>query len=86
MMQAYRASSMHLDGQAWNDKADYYARKEEEEKVRKEFNVPSGIGTGVGISKLQKSRHQLSSMASQAVQSRMAQLDKKRAQKGNKWC
>jgi hypothetical protein len=73
--------SMCLDGQAWKDKTDYYARKEEEEKVRQDFHVSSG--GGAGGSKLQRSRHQLSSMAAQAVQSRIAQLERQRAQKEN---
>ena len=73
---------MRLDGQTWADKVDYFARKDEEEKVRQEFSVASAGGAAVG-SKLQKSRHQLSSMAAQAVQSKIAQLERKRVQKEN---
>ena len=75
---------MRIDGQTWS-KEQYYARKEEEAKIRKEFNVTEGSLhiTGAAGTKQQKSKHQLSTLAAQAVRDKMNLVEKKKVEKAS---
>lgn len=76
---------MQIDGGTWA-KEEYLARKKEEAKIRQEFNVSEasmGMGGNVPNAKMQKSKHQLSSLAAQAVRDKINLMERKKVQKTN---
>ena len=74
---------MQIDGGTWA-KEEYLARKKEEAKIRQEFNVSEasmGMGGSIPNAKMQKSKHQLSSLAAQAVRDKINLMERKKVQK-----
>jgi hypothetical protein len=78
---------MKIDGNTW-EKEEYLARKEEEAKIRREFNVSeTSMGSMLGDEKTKtqrgNSKYQLSSLVAQAVRDKVNLVEKKKVQKAN---